>query len=888
MNASKLLLDKLRCEQSLHEFVLQAWSQIEGKNPFIDGWYIWVLCEHLEQAYRGKIPKLIFNVPPRTGKPVSKDTLLLTLSGERKRIEDIQVGDYVLTHAGRFRKVLAKYEQGALETLKIETIGGREIISALDHPFLTANGWKNAENLLIGDVLGIPVIGEDFGNQLIPEESRLLGYFVGDGCAVANQFNITCGDEQRIEDLYKCARVLGFNIKIFKYKRKEHHKMLTKISFSKGENSPREWLRIHGLFNKTSYTKKIPDAIIKGNFETISNFLGAYWSCDGEIAGKGFNRKNESRKDIIIGMSSVNEKMLKDTQHLLARLGINSLVRRHIRKNFKTKRQGNEYISYRLVLRNQNDVSNFLHKIKVYGDKINRLTSVTIYRTAFDSKIMSDPIVSISKNGVENCYCLEVEEDHTFTANDIIVHNTSIISVMGPAWAFTLDPSYKFLFASYAQKISLEHSRLCKMLIESDWYQRRWGNRVKLAKDQATKGHFATTAFGHRIATSVNSGGTALGANFLTLDDPNDAKDGESKVTRESTNDWVSRVWSSRLNPGAIQSQILVQQRINEMDVSGYIMSRDEDKEWVRLILPMEFESLRRCKTIPLPSTKGKVWEDPRTKEGELLCPNYLDKKAIRKLKIGLGRYNYAGQCQQRPAPEEGGIIQRKDFRVWTNPKLPKLIFMLQSWDTALTATETSAYSACTTWGVFCNERGINQLLLLHAWRGHVTYPELLKRAIRLQKNCADIYDTELPGNKKNVPDEILVEAKASGFSIISDFLAKGIAAKGFSPDKYGDKVQRVHLATPWIESGKVWVVGDENNKLVKDHEMMVENASLFPNAESRDLVDTMTQAILRLAKEKGMLTHELDVDYSRDDVPKQFEPGYKETKKGNRAENHI
>lgn len=463
---------------------------------------------------------------------------------------------------------------------------------------------------------------------------------------------------------------------------------------------------------------------------------------------------------------------------------------------------------------------------------------------------------------------------------------TSIISVMGPAWAFILNPSFKFLFASYAQKISLEHSRLCKMLIESDWYQKRWGNRVRLAKDQAAKGHFATTAFGHRIATSVTAGGTALGANFLNLDDPNDAKDGESKVTREGTNDWFSRTWSSRLNPGEIQGQLLVQQRLSEMDVSGYIISRDEDKEWVRLILPMEFESYRRCKTVVLPSTKGKVWEDPRKTEGELLCPKYLDSKAIRKLKISLGRYNYAGQYQQRPAPAEGGIIQRKDFQIWTK-KLPKLIFMAQSWDTALTANDTSAYSACTTWGIFNierEERKIAQLMLLHAWRDRVTYPELLKRAIRLQKNCADIYEKELPREKNNIPDIILVEAKASGLPIISDLITKGIAAKGFNPDKYGDKMQRVHLATPWIESGKIWVIGNEDKRLLKDHEMMVENASLFPNAESRDLVDTMTQVILYLAKERGMLTHDMDVDFTRDTVPDQFMPGYKEPKKGNRS----
>jgi len=64
---------------------------------------------------------------------------------------------------------------------------------------------------------------------------------------------------------------------------------------------------------------------------------------------------------------------------------------------------------------------------------------------------------------------------------------SNIISVMLPAWVWTVNPSVKFLYASYAQKISFEHSRLCRMLVESHWYQERWGFRVKISKDQATK-----------------------------------------------------------------------------------------------------------------------------------------------------------------------------------------------------------------------------------------------------------------------------------------------------------------------------------------------------------------------------------------------------------------
>ena len=460
---------------------------------------------------------------------------------------------------------------------------------------------------------------------------------------------------------------------------------------------------------------------------------------------------------------------------------------------------------------------------------------------------------------------------------------TNFISVMWPAWVFINHPSMGFLFSSYSKQISLEHSRRCKMLIESPWYQNRWGHIVKLSPDQASKGHFVNTAFGYRVATSVGAGGTGLGGNIIVQDDTNNAKDGESKITRDSTNDWVARSWSSRLNPGGdISAHVIVQQRVHEMDVSGFTMSQDTDNEWVRLIVPMEFEPARRAKTIALPSTEGKVWEDPRTEEGELMCPQYLGKKEIASLKISLGRYNYAGQYQQRPEPEGGGIIRREDFRIWTKKELPPIKYMVQSWDTALTDRETSDYTACTTWGTFLDENKVLNVILLYAWRDRVNYSQMLKRAVRLQKNCKDIYEEELPADRNFKPDVILIEAKAAGHPLISDLVTKGISVRSFNPGKYGDKTNRVHLSSPFIECGRVWVASQEG-MVMPDHEMVIGECVKFPKGEADDLVDTLTQAILFLSKEKGMLTHVLELDFKRDNYEKEKMPGYSNPGKGNR-----
>lgn len=106
----------------------------------------------------------------------------------------------------------------------------------------------------------------------------------------------------------------------------------------------------------------------------------------------------------------------------------------------------------------------------------------------------------------------------------------------------------------------------------------------------------------------------------LIIDDGNNVQDGESEVKRKATIEWLDSVWSTRLNNPKNDVQIIIQQRLHEEDITGHIMDKDLDNEWVKLILPMEYEDVRKAQTVVLPSTKGKVWQDPRDKEGELLC----------------------------------------------------------------------------------------------------------------------------------------------------------------------------------------------------------------------------------------------------------------------------
>lgn len=429
---------------------------------------------------------------------------------------------------------------------------------------------------------------------------------------------------------------------------------------------------------------------------------------------------------------------------------------------------------------------------------------------------------------------------------------TLIISVMFPAWVWIKDPASRWLCASFSDKLSMDHNVLCRRLIESDWYRVRFGQTFRLREEMNTKGRFDNDAGGYRISTSVGGTVTGLGAAYLVCDDPNQADDSDTIL--ESTNSWWDQAFSTRINDRRTGHKIVVQQRIHERDLTGHLLSK-QDPDLVHLMLPLEFESSRRCVTVPLPGTGGKPWADPRKKDGEILWDRWRPEDVAAMKRDLTSQYAIAGQLQQRPAPGEGGIIKKTWFQRWEQAQLPKFKFILQSWDTALTADKKNAYCACTNWGVFDN-MGLANVMLLYAWRDRLEYPELRKTA---QQMARDYTDSDWQAPKKmdektrlrvhNKPDMILVEAKANGKSLIQDLHRGGILAHGFNPDKYGDKDMRVKLATPLIEGGRVWVCAKPPSftALYESADLLLSQASLFPAGESRDLIDTMTQALLRL-----------------------------------------
>lgn len=352
--------------------------------------------------------------PGQAGKPIYEDEIVLMGDGCLKRLKEINVGDYVIGKDANSHKVLNVYIQGLLPTLKITTECGREIYSALDHPFLTPDGWVVAEQLTTLDTLALLCKANvDVSSNCLrkKEEFRLAGYFIGDGCTSKSKKSISChgsfvcNDEYQLKDFIACVESIGGSV--------VSHK--SDISF--GTKGLQQWFRDTELNGKTAYDKRVPKWVFTAPTDFVVEFIGAYFACDGYISKSG---------DEVV-FYSVSKELLKDIQHLLLRVGISSTIKRKNGKYLETR-----HVSYLLRLRQQDDgYRRFANRVPVFhsmkSQRLNEMASISRFRR-FDETYLPDRIISIEDGGLLPCRCISVEDSESFVVDDIVVHNSQIES----------------------------------------------------------------------------------------------------------------------------------------------------------------------------------------------------------------------------------------------------------------------------------------------------------------------------------------------------------------------------------------------------------------------------------------------------------------------------
>lgn len=383
-------------------------------------------------------------------------------------------------------------------------------------------------------------------------------------------------------------------------------------------------------------------------------------------------------------------------------------------------------------------------------------------------------------------------------------------SVAYPAWILGDDPGASVLCVSYAQELAEKHSRDCRTVMNSAWYQRLFPTRLSAEKQSAQE--FVTTKGGSRIATSVGGVLTGRGADFIIIDDPLKPSDALSDTRRREANEWYEHTLYSRLNDKRTGCIILIMQRLHEDDLVGHVLEREE---WKVLSLPA---IAQEDEEHVIETIYGKKRFTRRA--GEALHPEREPLEVLGRIKATLGEYNFASQYLQQPAPLEGGLVKAAWFKTYTEEELPgHFDQIVQSWDTANKPTELADYSVCTTWGVKAKK-----IYLLNVFRRKLNYPDL-KRAVREQ---ADMHE----------PTVVLIEDRASGTQLIQELVDEGLeTVKAVTPE--GDKVMRFNAQTATVENGFVYLPSEA--PWVAD---FIHEITTFPNCKYDDQADSTTQAL--------------------------------------------
>jgi hypothetical protein len=143
------------------------------------------------------------------------------------------------------------------------------------------------------------------------------------------------------------------------------------------------------------------------------------------------------------------------------------------------------------------------------------LDCLIAYLTAFGLGWVRDP--ELSKQRGHNVY----RSHHRMIINmPPRMGKSTLCNVLFPAWVWAFSGGRdKFLFVSATDELAIRDSVRRRNLIQSDWYQKLFGDSFQLACDMNQKHHYVTTTGGESFAAYLG-GVTGRGADYIIIDDP--------------------------------------------------------------------------------------------------------------------------------------------------------------------------------------------------------------------------------------------------------------------------------------------------------------------------------------------------------------------------------
>lgn len=390
-----------------------------------------------------------------------------------------------------------------------------------------------------------------------------------------------------------------------------------------------------------------------------------------------------------------------------------------------------------------------------------------------------------------------------------------LISILYPVWVWIKNPTLSIITVSATDALAVKFSHQSKILIDSEWFQSHFGHIFQIRQDTHAKGNYMNDKGGRRESFGINSGIIGSGADIMLLDDIQ-SPDNVTPLGLKNTIESYTDVLYSRLNNPDISIRIILQQRVHENDISGYLM-RTNPQKYFHICIPAIL-------TPDLsPTGLALNYQD------KLFWKSRFSQKVMDDFKSTMRPAPYAGQLLQRPVPEEGDLIKRAWFSF---KKLSDVLPLNLQWNLVLD-TATSDKTSNDPTGFLLVARYGNFLIIRKAARKWLQFHDLLTEIKEYKK----VYNFH----------KCYVEEKSSGIQIVQEIRrATNWNVIAVNP-KSKDKVQRVMAIQPVLESKRVILVEDD-----AWNEMFLSECASFPFAVHDDLVDCLSYSVTEFLQQAG------------------------------------
>lgn len=230
------------------------------------------------------------------------------------------------------------------EMLTLRSASGHQLTSSPAHKIYTPSGWVRADEIAVGDLVGVAMerlTDSRPANSFEMALSRVLAWHIGEGHEFRASTSIIANTDrnrmdQLVQDYAEVFSALGLPMSEAPSKvvpigrRQEHYR--DQFIIRVNSKSWSRWLESNGMVHgHQSSDRFIPDVIMEGPSEAGAEFVRHLFAAEGSV-----------RLDGLVEISSASPKLISDLRELMARAGV--LLAVHQRKKRLQSGEAREYV----------------------------------------------------------------------------------------------------------------------------------------------------------------------------------------------------------------------------------------------------------------------------------------------------------------------------------------------------------------------------------------------------------------------------------------------------------------------------------------------------------------------------------------------------------------